>query len=70
MAGVSDNLGIETLVETFRAQVEAAQANHLPDPYPHGAVFIVLDAHVEYDQNIGSRSDTGLYRKFDFGSWV
>ena len=58
--GVADNLGIETLVETFRAQEEAAINNHLPDPYPHGAVFIVLDAHVEYDQNISSRSDTGF----------
>jgi predicted acylesterase/phospholipase RssA len=58
--GVTDNLGIETLVETFRAQVDAAAAQHLPDPYPHGAVFIVIDAHVQYDQDISSRSDTGF----------
>jgi predicted acylesterase/phospholipase RssA len=58
--GVSDNLGVETLVETFRAQVEAARNQGLPDPYPHGAVFIVLDAHVLYDQNISSESDTGF----------
>jgi predicted acylesterase/phospholipase RssA len=58
--GIGDNLGIETLVEVFRAQVESAQQHHLPDPYPHGAVFIVLDAHVEYEENISSMSDTGL----------
>jgi predicted acylesterase/phospholipase RssA len=58
--GVADNLGIETLVETFRAQVQAAEQDHQPDPYPNGAVFIVLDAHVEYDQNITYRSDTGF----------
>jgi predicted acylesterase/phospholipase RssA len=58
--GVVDNLGIETLVETFRAQEDSATARRLPDPYPHGAVFIVLDAHVDYDQNISSKSDTGF----------
>jgi predicted acylesterase/phospholipase RssA len=58
--GVSDNLGLNTLVETFHAQEEAAIAHQLPDPYPHGAVFIVIDARVEYDQNISSQSDTGL----------
>ncbi len=58
--GIADNLGIDSLVEVFRAQVESAQQNHLPDPYPHGAVFIVLDAHVEYDKNLSSVSDTGF----------
>ncbi len=58
--GVTDNLGIETLVETFRAQEEAAAAAHLPDPYPNGAVFVVVDARVEYDQDISSRSDTSF----------
>jgi predicted acylesterase/phospholipase RssA len=58
--GVTDNLGIETLVETFRAQVDSAAEQHLPDPYPHGAIFIVIDAHVQYDQDISSRSDTGF----------
>src|SRR5256885_1601239 len=31
--GVVDNLGIATLVETYRAQVEAAQQHGQPDPY-------------------------------------
>jgi predicted acylesterase/phospholipase RssA len=58
--GVADNLGIETLVETFRAQEQGAIDHHLPDPYPNGAVFIVLDARVEYDQDLSSRSDTSF----------
>jgi predicted acylesterase/phospholipase RssA len=58
--GVADNLGIETLVETFRAQEEGAIEHHLSDPYPNGAVFIVLDARVEYDQDLSSRSDTSF----------
>jgi predicted acylesterase/phospholipase RssA len=59
--GVVDNLGIATLVETYRAQVEAAQLQHLPDPYPHGAVFIVLDARVPFDPKVSSEGDPGFF---------
>src|SRR5206468_12762518 len=38
--GVVDNLGVRTLVETYRAQLKASD-NTL---YPNGAVFIVIDA--------------------------
>ena len=58
--GVSDNLGIQTLVETYRSQEEAARAAGRPDPYPHGALFVVVDARVEYDRDISTKSDTGL----------
>jgi predicted acylesterase/phospholipase RssA len=66
--GVTDNLGVETLLETFRAQEEAAAAAHLPDPYPHGAVFISIDARVEYDQDISSRSDTSFLESLTSGA--
>ena len=42
--GVTDNLGVQTLVETFAAHVQRRRARGEPDPYPHGAVIIVLDA--------------------------
>lgn len=58
--GVVDNLGIETLAETYRAQEVAARDAGRPDPYPHGAVFVILDASVEYDRDISNRSDTGF----------
>jgi predicted acylesterase/phospholipase RssA len=57
---INDNLGIETLVETYRSQEESARSAGRPDPYPNGAVFIVLDARVEYDQDISTQSDTGF----------
>ncbi len=59
--GVTDNLGIETLVETYRSQVESAEANALPDPYPHGALFIVLDARTAYDPKVSSQGDPGFF---------
>jgi len=50
--GVADNLGIVTLVETYTNQVELAQKEHLPDPYPHGAVFVVVDSRVRYNADM------------------
>ena len=58
--GVVDNLGIETLAEVYRAQELAARDAGRPDPYPHGAVFVILDASTEYDRDISNRSDTGF----------
>jgi predicted acylesterase/phospholipase RssA len=59
--GVVDNLGITTLVETYRAQVESARQRGLPDPYPNGAVFIVCDARVQYDPKVSSQGDPGFF---------
>jgi NTE family protein len=47
--GVADNLGIVTLVETFTNHVTLARSEGLPDPYPRGAVFVVVDSRVKYN---------------------
>ena len=54
--GVADNLGVVTLVETYLNQVTLAQQEHLPDPYPHGAIFFVIDARTRFN---GKLSDIG-----------
>jgi predicted acylesterase/phospholipase RssA len=59
-AGIADNLGVETLVETFSAQVDSARTNGRPDPYPKGAVLIVVDSHTNYDAALSSDSDIGV----------
>jgi predicted acylesterase/phospholipase RssA len=56
--GVSDNLGAQTLVETFSAHVQQAQARGEPDPYPHGAIMIFLDATVPFDARLSGQKDT------------
>jgi predicted acylesterase/phospholipase RssA len=58
--GVSDNLGARTLIETFAAHIEQARARGEPDPYPHGAVLIFLDATVAYDARLSDKADTSL----------
>jgi predicted acylesterase/phospholipase RssA len=63
--GVVDNLGVKTLVETYRAQLRADA-----DAYPKGAVFIVIDAKTNYDAKISSRGDTNLLDTLKFGAGV
>ena len=45
--GVADDLGIQTLLDTYTAQIDAAKSQGRPDPYPNGAVFIVVDSHTQ-----------------------
>ena len=58
--GVTDNLGLQTLVETYAAQVRLAQYAHHADPYPNGAVFIIVDAHTQFNAEISDKSDVGV----------
>jgi len=55
--GVADNLGIVTLVETYINQVTLAQNEHLPDPYPNGAVFVVVDSRVRFNGQLSNEGD-------------
>jgi predicted acylesterase/phospholipase RssA len=62
--GVVDNLGVKTLVETYRAQMKASNGA----AYPNGAVFILLDARTQYDARISSRGDTTVLESLQFGA--
>jgi predicted acylesterase/phospholipase RssA len=58
--GVTDNLGIRTLTDLYNGQIEAAKRNGTPNPYPRGAVFLVLDARTEFDAKLSDKPDIGL----------
>ena len=64
--GVVDNLGVRTLVETYRAQLKSSGGR----AYPRGAVFIVIDARTQYDARISDRGDTSLLESLQFGAGV
>lgn len=66
--GVVDNLGITTLVETYTAQVQAAADAGRPDPYPRGAVLIVLDARTEFDAKLSSKGDISFISSLTMGA--
>jgi predicted acylesterase/phospholipase RssA len=58
--GITDNLGVTTLVEAYTAQVDRAKQTHQPDPYPHGLILIVVDAHTSVDAEIDNKPDIGI----------
>ncbi len=64
--GVVDNLGVKTLVETYRAQLRGSKG----EAYPKGAIFIVIDAKTNYDAKLSSRGDTSLLETLEFGAGV
>jgi predicted acylesterase/phospholipase RssA len=66
--GVADNLGAKTLIETFAAQVEQARINGQPDPYPHGAVLLFLDATVEFDASLSDQEDISFINSLVAGA--
>lgn len=59
--GVADDLGIQTLLDTYTAQLDAAKREGRPDPYPNGAVFIVVDSHTRFNAHISGESDIGVF---------
>jgi predicted acylesterase/phospholipase RssA len=66
--GITDNLGVRTLVDTYRHHIYAAKVNHKPDPYPGGAIFLVIDARTKFDQHISEQSDIGLVESLKAGT--
>jgi predicted acylesterase/phospholipase RssA len=52
--GVVDNLGVQSLVESYEAQIQKPK-----NPYPHGAILIVIDAGTQASNNISSEPILG-----------
>ena len=66
--GVVDNLGVQSLVEAYTAQVQAAADRGHPDPYPRGAVLIVLDARTEFDAKLSNKGDISFIESLSTGA--
>ena len=66
--GITDNLGVQSLVETYTAHIESAAQRGVPDPYPHGAVLIVLDARSEFDAHLSDKGDISFFESLVTGA--
>jgi predicted acylesterase/phospholipase RssA len=66
--GVSDNLGITSLVETYIAQLDTAARAGRSDPYPNGAIFIVIDARTQFDAHLNDKGDVGVLESLAAGA--
>lgn len=58
--GTTDNLGVQALLESYDALASAPRPQGQADPYPNGAVIIVIDATANIDHKLSDQSDVGL----------
>lgn len=58
--GVVDNLGVETLMRVYSAHMTAAHEQGARDPYPNGAIILVVDARTQFDAKLSEQGDMGL----------
>src|SRR4029078_3664251 len=66
--GVVDNLGVQSLVDTYLAHAKPAADAGMPDPYPRGAVIIVLDARTEFDAKLSNKGDISFIESLSNGA--
>lgn len=66
--GVHDNLGITTLIETYESQMDNAERAGAPDPFPNGALMIVVDARTRFDAKLDTKGDVGLIESLAAGA--
>ncbi len=66
--GITDNLGVRTLVDIYRHHIWSAKNAGKPDPYPNGAIFLVIDARTKFDSKISERSDIGIIESLKAGT--
>jgi len=66
--GIVDNLGVQTLLETYKASNDAAKARGLTPAYAKGAVLIVVDADTQFSARLSDRGDTNLIESLGIGA--
>lgn len=66
--GINDNLGVLSLLETYKADNDAAEKAGQPLPYPKGAVLFVIDAGTQFNARINDQGDVGLLGGLNFGA--
>jgi hypothetical protein len=66
--GINDNLGVLSLLETYKADNDAAEKNGQPLPYPKGAILFVIDAGTQFNARINDQGDVGLLGGLNFGA--
>lgn len=66
--GINDNLGVLSLLETYKADNDAALARGEKAPYAKGAVLIIIDAGTQFNARLSDRGDTGLIESLGTGA--
>ena len=66
--GVEDNLGVLTLLETYKANNHVARLRGFPSPYPNGAILVIIDAGTQFNPQLSDRGDVGFFEGLGTGA--
>jgi predicted acylesterase/phospholipase RssA len=62
--GVTDNLGIQSLIETYERQNTPAPGT--APLYPHGAVLVIIDAGNRYDAHLSDKENISFWERLGY----
>lgn len=66
--GIVDNLGVLTLLETYKGNNDAATKRNVPPPYGKGAILVIVDAGTQFNARLSDRGDVGLIEGLGTGA--
>jgi predicted acylesterase/phospholipase RssA len=66
--GINDNLGVLSLLETYKAENDDAKAKNQPAPYHKGAVLLIVDAGTQFNARLSDKGDVGLIEGLGTGA--
>jgi predicted acylesterase/phospholipase RssA len=66
--GIVDNLGLLTLLETYKSNNDRAVKEHRAPPYGKGAVLVIIDAGTQFNARLSDRGDVGLIEGLGTGA--
>jgi hypothetical protein len=66
--GINDNLGVLSLLETYKADNDAARAAGRPAPHDKGAVLVIIDAGTQFNARLSDKGDVGLIEGLGIGA--
>jgi hypothetical protein len=66
--GIVDNLGLLTLLETYKSNNDQAVKQGRTPPYGKGAVLVVIDAGTQFNARLSDKGDVGLIEGLGAGA--
>jgi hypothetical protein len=66
--GINDNLGVLSLLETYKADNDAARKKNQPPPFDKGAVLVIIDAGTQFNARLSDKGDVGLIEGLGIGA--
>lgn len=66
--GIVDNLGVLTLLETYKSSNDHAARTKQEVPYPRGSIIVIIDAGTQFNARLSEKGDVGLVEGLGTGA--